>query len=108
MKNLSKIRNQYIEAASAIFDVNPDSILQPNKGSPQESFARFYVYASLRDHNLSLTKIAHLMGRNHTSVLYGIRKYENAHHNPNNQFHYIIQSAIFDGKIDRIPDDKSF
>jgi hypothetical protein len=108
MNNLKTIRNEYIEAAEDIFNVEPGSILQATKGSAHESFARFYVYDRLRSRHWSLNRIGNLMGRDHSSVVNGLRQYKNAHLNPNHKFHSIIQRAIFEGKIEVMTDDQSF
>lgn len=105
MINPPRIRDAYIEAAAAIFGVDQTSIMQPTRGSPTESFARFYVYHALRQHNWSLTKISGLMNRHYTSIIYGIEQFKNAYRNPKHPFHSTVQSAVLSGKIERIADE---
>lgn len=74
-KNIGRATAQRaIQQAAMRFDVPPHEILSKTRNVPRAGEARQYVYLRMWAEGLAFAEIGRLMGRDHTTVMHGVRK----------------------------------
>lgn len=68
------ISQQAIQNAAIAWGVSPAEILAKGRGHTSVSRARQQAYLEMWANGMSLVQIAYIMGRDHTTVLYGARR----------------------------------
>jgi len=88
---LQKVKELRVEAAD-LFCVNADDILK-TRHSERMTIARFYLYRRMRDMGWSTPLIGILIGRDHASVMNGLRRFEEAKNNINSPYNKYLREA---------------
>lgn len=69
------MKTEIVNHCAELFDVSADDIMSRRRIRPITQ-ARFALYAALRQRGWSYPRIGNFMGRDHSSVLVGVRKAE--------------------------------